>query len=126
MKHGGMREIRVATVNSTRRDYLEGRRVAFHIPDLHRGSMCAQQMPAFPDVAIVYIKGVMHCPRRMILRNIQRGEIIEIRFDFWARSYREPYRVKQRLDTIERQRYRMRTAHPRAPSRQGHIQCFPY
>jgi hypothetical protein len=58
---------------------------------LHRRGVGAQQGAAFQ------VKGVVHRTRRVIVRNVQRGEIVEIGLDFGAVGHHETDRCEQLL-----------------------------
>src|ERR1700761_151831 len=80
--------------------------------------MRAQQTP------VREIKRIVHRPRRMILRNIQRLEIVEVVLDLGTRRYLESGLRENALDPQPRAGDRMQAARLLAAARQGHID-FP-
>ncbi|OIQ75894.1 hypothetical protein GALL_424370 [mine drainage metagenome] len=73
---------------------------------------------------VIHVEGVMHGPRRVILRYVQGGEIVEIGLDFGAFGHFETDGVKQFLDTLQGQRHRMQAALGPAAAGQCHVQGF--
>ena len=86
-----------------------------HGANLHRRGMRAQQPP------VRKIKRVVHGARRMILRNIQRFEIMEVVLDFRSRGHLESRLGKDPLDAQARARHGMHAARLLAAPGQGHI-----
>ncbi len=77
--------------------------------------MRAQQAP------IRKIKGIVHGARRMILRDIQRFEIMKVILDFGSRDHLESGLGKDALDPQARARHRMHAARLLTAARQRHI-----
>ena len=122
-----MRGIGIDAINAPRRNDANIRHafqmpvlrhMRLHVANLDRRSMRAQH------VLLVDIKSVVHGTRRMILRDIQRGKIVEIVFDLRACRNIKADRVKQCLDAFQGARDRMQSAHARAAPGQRHIQRF--
>ena len=67
-----MRLIVVPPVYPSRHDDANRRALRAHRSNLHRRRVGPQ------DVAGIQVEGVMHRPRRMVFRNIQRGEVVKI------------------------------------------------
>ncbi len=118
MEHGRVGHIGIAAIYPARRNDAEGRLVRLHVMHLHRRRMRAQH------VARLKIKGIVHGARRMILGDIQRGEIIEIGFDFRPIGHFEAHGTEQGLDAIQRAADRMQPAVATPTSGQRHVDGF--
>ena len=81
MEHGRVRHIRIDAIDAARRDHRQRRLLRAHAANLHGRGMRAQQPP------VRKIKRVVHGARRMILRNVQRFEIMEVILDFRPRGH---------------------------------------
>ena len=68
----------VAAVGSARGDNADRRRMIFHVADLHRRGVGAQQGSVFQ------VKGVLRIARRVDLRGVQRVEVVELILDIGA------------------------------------------
>ncbi len=77
--------------------------------------MSAQQVPGRQ------IKSVVHGTGRMIFRDIQCREVIEIIFDLRALADRKTGSAKDRFNTLQGQRNRMQTSGLLTAPRQAHI-----
>ena len=75
-----------------------------HGADLHRRGVRAQQPP------VGEIESVVHRPRRMIGRDVQRLEVVEVVLDFRTRGDLEAGAPEERLDAQARLRDRMQPA----------------
>ena len=64
----------------------------------------------------------MHGPRRMVFRDVESGEIVEIGLDLRAIGNGEADRGKQGLDACHGTGDRMQRCHGIATTRQGHIE----
>jgi hypothetical protein len=86
--------IAVGAIGAAGRDDPERRLLAHHRADLHRRGVRAQQHA--PPLAIrpVEIEGVVHRPRRMILRDVERGEIVPVVLDLRTGRDREAQSAK--------------------------------
>src|SRR5947207_2173341 len=71
MEHRRMRCVAVDAIHAAGRDDLDRRRVRFHVADLDRRSLRAQNHAALD------VEGVLHRARRMIFRRIECREIVE-------------------------------------------------
>ncbi len=69
----------------------------------------------------IKIEGILHCPCRVMFRDIERGEIMKIVFDFRAIFDNEAQAGKPVFDTTTRQRDRMQTAFKGLPSSEANI-----
>src|SRR5579864_9038246 len=63
----------------------------------------------------------MERARRMILRDIERGEIVEVVLDLRSRGNVEPGATEQGLDPKARARHRVQPSRLLSPARKGHI-----
>ena len=104
VEHRRMRRVAVDAVDATRRDDLDRRRVRFHVADLDRRRVRAQHHAAFD------VERVVHRARRMVLRRVERGEVVEVVLDLRTVGDVEAERAEQRLDALERARDRMQRA----------------
>src|SRR5574340_767862 len=118
MEHRRMGGVGVDTVDAPGRDDLQRRLVRLHVAHLHRRGVGAQHMLR------VDVEGVVHRARRMVLRDVQRGEVVEIAFDLRAGRDGKTQRMEQLLDALQRARHRMQAARAQAAPGQGHIQRF--
>src|SRR6478736_6019082 len=80
VEHRRMRLVRVAAIDASRRDDAERRLLLLHGADLHRARMGAEHWPRAVRT-FREIEGVVVLPRRMLGRNVERGEIIEVGLD---------------------------------------------
>jgi hypothetical protein len=78
VKHGGVGIVRVPAVHLAGRDDAHRRLALLHDPDLHRGSVGAEQ-----DL-VVEIKGVLHVPGRVVRRDVQGLKIVPVQLHFRA------------------------------------------
>src|SRR5690606_17571472 len=83
-----MRRVAVDAISASRRDDLDRRLLRLvtmtldvhaRVPYLHGAGMRAQQI-----AALLQIEGIVHRARRMVLRLIQRSEVVPVGFDFGA------------------------------------------
>jgi hypothetical protein len=73
-----------------------------HGADLHRAGVGAQQDVVMHLAALTQqVEGVVHRTRRMILRRVQRGEVVPVGFDLRAVGDVKSDGAKQLLDAIE-------------------------
>ena len=117
VKHRRMGGVGIDAVNPTGRDDADGRVfLVEHIADLNRRSVRAQ------NIAVFHIKRILHGARGVVLRNIERLEIMEIVFDFGAVGHFKTDTVKQLHHALQGERHRMQAALSLAAPGQGHIQ----
>ena len=84
MEHRRVRRIAVAAIHTARRDDANGWLLRGHSADLDRRCVRAQNhFLAIPRHMVGEVKSIMHCTRRMRLRNIERSEIVPVVFNFW-------------------------------------------
>src|SRR5579864_1385657 len=115
VKHRRVRHVRVAAVDASRSNDGEWRTAVEERPDLHRGGVGAQQPP------VREVEGIMEGARRMILRDIERGEIVEVVLDLRPRGNVEPGATEQGLDAQPRARHRVQSSRLLSPARKGHV-----
>ncbi len=115
MEHRRVRGVAVHAIDAARRDDLDRRLVRFHVAHLDRRRMRPQHHAAFD------IEGVLHRARRVILRRVQRGEVVEVVLDLRAVRHREAQRVKELLHAFLHARQRMQAAAAAAAAGQRHI-----
>src|SRR5258706_5406408 len=82
--------------------------------------MRAKQQSAFD------IERVVHGSRRMVLRLVERSEIVPVGFDFWSIGDVESYRPEDRLDALPGANDRMDPSETAAASRERYVErLFP-
>ena len=94
VEHRRVRGVAVDAIDAARRDDLDRRRVRFHVADLDRRRVRAQH------VAALDVERVVHRARRMVLRHVERGEVVEVVLDLRAVGDLEAERAEQRLDAL--------------------------
>ncbi len=109
----------IAAVHVARREDANGRRVRLERAHLHRRGMRAQQRAALE------VQRVVHVHRRMIGGEIQRAEVVPLRFRFGAGGDRESDLAEDRLDLLEHDRHGVLRAAPHAPRRHGRVERGP-
>ena len=85
-------------------DNPERRREPFHAAYLDRRCVGAEQIAVFRP------EGVLHIARGVVLRNVERFEVIIIGFHFGAVQHLESHRCKNILDFVLYLRQRMQMA----------------
>ncbi len=115
VEHGRVRHVRIDAIDAARRDHRQRRPLRAHAANLHRRGMRAQQPP------VGKIKRIVHGPRRMILRNVQRFEIMKVILDLRSRGHLESGLREDPLDAQARARHGMHAAGLLTAARQGHI-----
>ncbi len=88
------------------------------IAHLHRARVRAQQQPALD------VEGVVHRPGGVILRLVERGEVVPVGLDFRAVGDIEADRAEDLLDPLPGADDGVDTAPPAAASGQGHVECI--
>src|SRR5690606_6898039 len=115
MEHRRVRDIRVTAIDPPRADDADRRLLRLHGAHLYRGGVSTQQH------AGIEIEGVVHRPRRVMPRNIQRFEVVVVVLDFRAFSNAVTDMTEELLDSLKRTGNRMQSAAGFAATRQGHI-----
>ena len=109
----------INTVHAAWGDDADGR-ILFvqHIADLNRRGMGAQH------VAVFHIKGILHGARGVVLRDIERLEVVEIVFDFGAVGHIEAHAVKEFDHALQGQGNRMQAAALLTAAGQSNVECL--
>ena len=113
-----MGHVRIAAVHAPGRDHAQRRFVVFHVTHLHWRGVRAQQPVG------VEIKGIVHRPRRVVRRDIERLEIVVVVLDLRSVGEFETHAREQRFKPLERARDRMQSARAHAPPRQRDVDFF--
>ena len=117
--------IGIHAIDASRRDDADVRHrlqmlvllhMRLHVADLDRRGVRAQHM------LLVDVESVVHGTRRMVGRDVQRGEVVEIVFDLRAFRHGITDGMKQGFDAFQRARDRMQSAHAGTAPRQRHVQ----
>src|SRR5712691_4573526 len=125
VEHRSVRRVRIDAVHPAGRDDLERRLVMLHVAHLDRRGVRAQEQVL---ASALQVKRVVHRPRGVVLRLIERSEVVEVGLDLGTVRHVEPDRAKKLLDALERPRRRMQAAAGKAAPRQSHVQrpfCEP-
>src|SRR3990172_5769426 len=78
VEHGRMRDVGVAPVRLAGADDADRRRLRLHGPDLDRGRVGAERRVGCE------VEGVLHVPRRGIVGEVERGEVVVVRLHLGA------------------------------------------
>ena len=103
VKHRRVGHVGIAAIDTSRRDHPQRRHRIAHRADLNRRRMRAQEL------AVRKEERVVHRARRMIQRNVERVEVVEIVFDFRPFATRKPA-ARKSASARERARHRMQAA----------------
>ncbi len=95
MEHRRMGDIGITAIHPSRCDGTQRWFTVFHYTNLYRRGMGTQHG------MLIKIKGIVHGARRMIFRNIQRGEIVIIILDLRSLSDFKTGLGKQCFDTFQ-------------------------
>ena len=120
VEHRRVGLIGIAAVGAAGRDDAVRRLVRLHVPDLHRRGVGAQQHLG----AIVFfrqVEAVVHLPRRVVGRNVERGEIVEVVFDVGAFGDGEALGGEDGDDFVHHLADRMDSAQRLGAHRQRHV-----
>ncbi len=120
MEHRRMRRVMVAAKGAARHDDADRRLLRQHRADLHRRGMRAQHQPGAVG-ALGQVEGVVLLPRRMLGRDVERGEIVEILFDMRPLGDDKAHLAKDRDDLVDGLADRMDAALAGKRHRQGHV-----
>ena len=115
VEHRRVRHVGIAPIHAPRRDHRERRAARQQRTDLHRRGVRAQQ-PAVRE-----IERVVHRPRRMVRRDVERFEVVEVVLDLGPGGHVEARATEQRLDAQPRARHGMQPAALFAPPRQRDV-----
>ena len=80
MEHGRVCHVVVAAVGAARRDDAVRRRLRLHGADLHRRGVGPEQH-ALARLVGAEVEGVVHLPRRVLRRDVERREVVEVVLD---------------------------------------------
>ena len=105
----------VRAVNAARRNDADRRLALFHRADLHRGCLGTQN-----DI-VRDIEGVLRVARRMILRDVQRLEVVVVELDLRAFRDREAKTEENLLELVEDDVQRMLLANHDLVARKGNV-----
>src|SRR5712691_1696384 len=119
VEHRRVRRVRIDAVHPARRDDLERRLVLLHVAHLDRRGVRAQKQ-VLPGA--LQIKRVVHRARGVVLRLIERSEVVEVGLDLGTVRDVEPDRAKKLLDAFERARRGVQSTAGKAAPRQSHVQ----
>src|SRR6266581_3655200 len=119
VEHRRVGRVRIDAVHPARRDDLERRLVMLHVAHLDRRGVRAQKQ-ALPGA--LQIERVVHRTRGVVLRLIERSEVVEVGLDLGTVRHVEPDRAKKLLDALERACRRVQAAADWAVPRQSHVQ----
>src|SRR5271163_3398939 len=114
MKHRRVRYVGVAAIDPPRRNQRHRRLLRTHRANLYRRGVRAQETP------VRKIEGVVHGARRMVRRNIERLEVMEVVLDLRPRGYLKARLHENPLDAQTRASDRMYAALLLPPARQRH------
>ena len=120
MKHRSVRLVAIAAIHLPGRNHPQGWRAAvsqqiLHVAHLHAGGVRAQQ----PSIAEV--ERVMHRPRRMVRREVERFEVVPVVLDFRTVRQGIPQARKDVGDPLQGRADRMQRAAPGIDAGQGHV-----
>ena len=113
-----MGQVGVTTVYPARGNDAERRFALLHHPHLHRRGVGTQQ------TAVTEVEGVVHGPRRVVGRNIQGFEVVEVVFHFRPFGNIKAQTQEEILNAATHAGDRVQIAGQFAPARQGHIHGF--
>ena len=105
----------VRTVNTARRNNADRRLALFHRADLHRRGLRAEHN------IIRNIEGILRVACRMILRDVQRLEVVVIQLNLRTLSDREAQTEENLLELVEHDVQRMLLADDNVLTRQGNV-----
>ena len=123
MEHRRMGDVGIAAIGAARRNDAVGRLTRFHGADLHRRGMRAQQQPR-AILALGEIERVVHLPGRMLGRDVEGGEIMEIVLDVRPLSDGKTHIAKYRHHFIEHLADRVDAALSLGANREGNVDFF--
>ena len=115
MEHRRVSDIGVAAIDTAGADDADRRLLRFHGAYLNRRGVGTQQHVR------VEIEGVVHRPRRVVARDIERLEVVVVVFDFRPLGHAVADMGEELLDTLKRAGDRVQTTGSLATTRQGHV-----
>ena len=124
VEHGRMRLVGVAAIGPALRDNADRRLLVQHRADLHGGRMGAQDQRIAVLVRLFQEEGIVRFARRMIGREIQRREIVEIVLDIRAFADHETHFGEDHRDLFHHLADRVNAALRTRADRQGDIRAL--
>src|SRR5207249_9527361 len=112
VEDGRVRDVRVAAKHLAERNHPYGRAALLHRADLDGRSVGPEEEPALD------VEGVLHVTRRMVRRNVEGLEIVEIGLYFGAALEGVPHLEENLLDEGAHLRDRVRRARVLCPAGQ--------
>jgi hypothetical protein len=100
VEHGRVGHVVVAPVDPAGGDDPEGRLAGSHGADLDRARVGAQEEGLALGVARLEVESVLHLPRRMLGRDVERLEIVPVVLDVRAFGDREAHVGEDRDDLL--------------------------
>ena len=116
MEHGRVGHVVIAAIHPPWHDHGQRQAPLAQLADLHGRGVRAQQS------TVREIERVVHGAGRMVGRNIERLEIMEVVLDLGARGHLEPGVAKQGFDTQARPRDGMNGTARLAATGQRHVE----
>ena len=110
-----MGDVRVAAIDTSRRNDLDRRGMGTQIPNLNRGGMRSQ------DDAWLDVKRIMHSPRGVVRWNIQCFEVVVIVLDFWTFGNIKAQATKNLVDSSNSATHGVKAPGPCPPTRERNI-----
>ena len=114
---------RIAAKHAARRGDAQRRTPFLHGVNLHRRSLRTQRKRFF-IAGSREIKRILRAARRMVVRNVQRGEVIKRRFNFGAVFDLVTHRNKDVFDALAQERDRMQMSGGKTASGQRYVNVF--
>ena len=99
MEHRRMRLVAVAAIGAARTDHADRRLLLQHGADLDRRGVGTQHLALALGVRLEE-EGVVHVPRRMAWREVERREVQPIRLDIGTLRDREPHIGEDRREFV--------------------------
>ena len=104
-------------VHPARHNDAQGQFALFHLPDLHIAGMGAQQ----PVWILLYVEGILHIPRRVVLRQVQGSEVVKVVFNLGAIGNSKTKATEYLDDLVAHEADGMAAAKGNIISRQAYI-----
>ena len=85
----------------------------FHVPDLHAGGVRAEKRcrrAGGRTYGRREIQRVLHVARGMVLRHVERFEVVVVVLELGALDHEEPHATEDGFDALAQQRQRMAMA----------------
>ena len=124
VEHRAVRGVVVRAIHPARRDHPQRRRLLQHGDNLHvAGLRPQQQRPAVARAG--QIERVVVRPRRVVRRDVQRGEVEPVGLHVQPLANREAHGAEDGRHLLHRARQRMDRARRMGQGRQGHVDPLP-